>query len=519
MHAITKRLALVLAAFLLCPVPDGGAAEPARPNVLVIVVDDMNDWTGFAGGQGVTPNLDRLAARGLVFPSMQAPATFCTPSRTAFLTGVHPATSGHYRNQPALFGMPEIATLPAHFASAGYKVLGAGKVFHHMRGYLDRRGYAEYYAWNPANKEKGWPLLPWVPPAPTPKRPASAIPTYTGTPEFDFAALDDAVEDRMADSIDAKWAAEQVGRAHDRPFMMTIGFYAPHKPNYVPKKYFDLYPLEKIKPPHVPVNDLDDLPGDPHVKPLCCVSPVKSPLNSGAWPIHKEIVDHGDWRVAIQGYLAAMSYADAQIGRVLDALNAGPNRDNTIVVFLSDNGYHLGEKEKWAKHSLWQRTTGVPFIMAGPGIRVGRYDGVASLLDIYPTLLSLAHVTAPAHPLDGQDLVPVLSNPAKPMDRQVLIAGNEGEFAVVTDRWRYIRYLDGGEELYDRHADPNEWVNLAGDPARRKLMDGLARLIPANPAKSKPDVELGQVKLVVDGQDFHWEAVQEGEIRASDTSD
>lgn len=507
---IGRRLiaGLLALAATVASAPAWAAKQDPRPNFLVIIVDDMNDWAGFMGGQAITPNLDRAAAAGMVFGRAQAAATFCTPSRSALMTGAAPARSGNYRNQPALATTPQLLSFVDVLARHGYEGFGTGKVFHHTAGYLDRRGYAQWFLWNPENEGKGWALLPWGKGSPAPKRPASQIPVYSGWNEFDYAALPDADEPRMADSIAAGWASEVLARPHDKPFVMTFGTYAPHKPNYVPKRYFDLYANRKIVLPIVPPDDLADLPGDPHKAPLCCVSPVKSPLGSGAWPFHAELLAHHDWENAVRAYLASISYADAQIGRVLDALNRGPNRDNTIILFMSDNGYHLGEKDKWAKHSLWQRTTNVPFFVSGPGVRRGRYDGAVSLLDVMPTVLKGAGVALPTW-LDGRSLWPVLGGRAQPLGRRVVTAGNRGEWAVTDGRYRYIRYRNGGEELYDLSIDSHEWTNLADDRRMRGVRNRLARAIPARPSPERPSPEMGTLKLVIQGKTFHWEPANE----------
>lgn len=495
------RMAWLAAAIL--PVAPVDAAARSRPNIVVIVTDDLNDWVGFMGGQAITPNLDKAAASGMVFTAMQAAATFCTPSRSALMTGIAPGRSGNYRNQPAQATTPRLHSFVDLLSRGGYETFGTGKVFHHSAGYLDRRGFDEWFLWNPVNKTRGWALAPWGQGAPTPKRPASAIPGYTGWSEFDYAALPNEDEPRMADTIAADWASEVVSRKHARPFLLTFGTYAPHKPNFVPRRYFDLYQDRVIAPPVTPAGDLDDLPGDPHQKPLCCVSPVKPTIGSGAWPAHREILRHGDWTNAIRGYLAAASYADAQIGKLLAALSQGPNAQNTVIVFLSDNGYHLGEKDKWAKHSLWQRTTNVPFFIAGAGVIPGRFEGPTSLLDVMPTILRLAGVRA-RQKLDGRDLGPILAGHRPKPGRLVVTAGNRGEWAVTDGRYRLIRYAGGGEELYDLARDPHEWNNLAKVAATRTTKLRLDRAIPRQVAAEGPSPEMGQLRLVTQGEQFHW---------------
>lgn len=513
-----KFLALI-GCLLIWVTPAVAKEEAKAPNIVFLYVDDMNDWVGYLGGQGITPNLDKLARRGVVFTSMQVPATFCTPSRTATMTGRHPTSSGDYRNQPFTFTNPDETSLNDWFGRHGYDVYGTGKVYHHMPGYLDRRGFREYFHWNPDQKAKGWGLRPWAKPAPAPVRPVTDIPDLTGWDEFDIAALPNEDEDRMADTIGAKWAAGVVSRKHDRPFMLMFGTFAPHKPNFVPKRYFDLYKDRTVFPPPILAGDIGDLPGDIHNKPLCCSNPRYPKAGTGAWPSHEIIVENGLWETALRGYLASVSYADAQLGRVLDALEQGPNAHDTVVVFLSDNGYHLGEKDKWAKHSLWQRTTNVPFIIAGPGVPSGKTTStVASTLDIFPTLTRMAGVQSPAN-LDGTDLASILRHPERSSGRKILISGNEGEYAVVTDKWRYIRYGFGGEELYKTRSDRNEWHNLISTRKGRRVADKLAAAVPLHPAKSGKDSQQGEIRLVIDGQDYHWAELVPGEPIPTSTED
>lgn len=271
----------------------------------------------------------------------------------------------------------------------------------------------------------------------------------------------------MADTQRANWAVRQLQKKHQKPFFLGIGFYAPHYPNYCPQKYFDLYDPKQIKPPPIKADDLENLP------------PKIQKIRTNRARIHKKLESLNAVDDAIHGYLACISYADAMIGRVLDALEASPHADNTLVVLWSDHGYHHGEKGHWGKHTLWERTSNVPFIWAGPGVAKGkRTDATVSLIDIYPTLAELCRLPQPHQKLEGTSIAATLAAPAEAQDRSVFLPYMDPEeFAVINRDWRYIRYRDG-EELYDLNTDPHEWHNLADQPKYRAIKAQLAAIAP-----------------------------------------
>ena len=504
-----QHLILVPAAAML-PVGIAAAASPKaasdlparRPNVLMISVDDCNVSLGGAFGcsQAVTPNLDRLMASGLSFTNCQTAASFSTPSRTALLTGMAPWNSGCYENQPHLFNIPDRTTLDELFKKNGYATFGGGKVYHHMPGYVNLDGFDEYYIWNPEHKKKGWPYQVWndskALPGPMPLGELGKA-VYEN---FDVFALPDSVEQYMGDTMTAEWAAEVLGREHSDPFFLAVGLYAPHKANYCPQKYFDLHPLSEIDLSGFRLDEdyfqTDSVPDE-------VVKFYKGRINKQH--VNGILTVEDGWKKAVQGYLACCSYADAQIGKVLSALANSPYADNTIVIFWSDNGYHLGEKQLWAKHTSYKQTTNVPMVWSGPGIRKDKvYRGMVSLMDIFPTLMDLCGLEGDSEPMDGQSISGILHTLKGDMQRSVVMALQTRGFCVLTRKWHYNYYTEtGAEELFDRENDPIEYHNLAADPTYTTVIKRLKKSIPAHPAAPGASPNAG-CKLVCEGESFHW---------------
>lgn len=456
----------------------GGTARAAeRLNVLFLSVDDMNDWVGCLNGYpGVeTPNIDRLARRGVLFSDAHCAAPLCNPSRTALLTGKSPASTGIYNNEqwwrPAL---PDVVTLPQYFMRHGYHVAGAGKVFHHVAGFNPPDQWHEFRLQvfdDPWYRRTEW--YPWVKKIPAPPgHPFNGLRDFPG--EFDWGVLP-IPEAEYGDMAAVQWAEQFLARRQDKPFFLAVGLWHPHIPLFAPRTYFDRYPDSKVRLPEVPEDDLSDIPT------------VGQKLAAFRRAEHERILREGKWEEAVQAYLACISFADAMVGRVVEALDRSPHARNTLVVFWSDNGWHLGEKKHWHKSTLWQRSTHVPMIIAGPGMRAtgqARRQPV-NLLDLYPTLVELCRLP-PKEDLEGESLVPLLRDP-RAKHRPPLTTYLPGNHAVVTERWRYIRYHDGGEELYDRVEDPHEWRNLASEARYANLKQELARHIPAASAPPAPE--------------------------------
>ena len=463
--------------FLAASLPTMAVGAPRRPNVFIICVDDMNDWVGCLNGYpGVrTPQIDRLARSGVLFSDTHCASPLCNPSRTALFTGLGPATSGIYNNdhywRPAL---PGVVTMPEYFKQSGYYVAGAGKVFHHVAGFNPPDQWDEFQLQvfdDPWYRRTEW--YPWVKKIPAPPgHPFNGLKDFPG--EFDWGVLP-RPEREYGDMAAVEWAEKFLARRLEKPFFAAVGLWHPHIPLFAPKEYFDLYPDKAVRLPEIREDDLDDIPA------------VGQQLAAVRRAEHERIVREGKWREAIHAYLAAISFADAMVGRLVAALDRSPHAADTILVFWSDNGWHLGEKLHWHKSTLWQRSTHVPMILRTPGARaVGRpRTQPVSLLDLYPTLLELCDL--PAKPeLEGASLAPLLKEPGATR-RPAVITYLPGNHAVCTRQWRYIRYRDGGEELYDRNADRHEFRNLAGLPQHAELKRELARWLPRTSAPPKPD--------------------------------
>jgi len=443
-------------------IPVNGAENirTTAKNVLFISIDDLNDWVGCLGGHPdvQTPNIDRLAERGVLFTNAHCSAPVCNPSRTSLMTGILPSNSGIYTNKEESFRISPVLnsaeTIPQSFMKNGYRVVGGGKIFHHS----DPASWQEYYP--SFEKQTTGDARP-------PNAPLNGIPNCKN---FDWGPLpEDITDEKMGDWNVASWAVDELGKEHDSPFFLGVGIYKPHLPWYVPQKYFDMYPLETITLPIVNDNDLDDVP------PLGKDRAYTGVKGSD----HDTVLQYDQWRQAVQGYLACISFADAQVGRVLDALDQSPYADDTAIVLWSDHGWHLGEKLHWRKFTPWEEATHNPLIMVAPGVTTpgSRCSRAVSLLDIYPTLMHLFGFDPPGN-LDGQNLASLLSNPEAERLRPVLTTVGKNNHALRSERWRYIRYEDGTEELYDHENDDLEWHNLADDPAYADIKIELANWLP-----------------------------------------
>ena len=445
----------------------GGAAE-TRPNVLLIAIDDMNDWVGCLGGHPNThtPNIDRLAKRGTLFTNAHCQAPICNPSRTSIMYGLRPSTSGVYKNAPKPWTVAELnnhVTMPRWFARNGYFTATAGKLYH---GSGLPNGDFDLVGPRPGQRLK------------LDRQIRQDLPNRTSK-LWDFGPQDHD-ETLFQDHIDASWAIEQLQQKYDQPLFLTVGFYRPHVPFYAPTRIFKNHLLADTTLPSVKLNDRNDLP-----------QVATTVTHNSAPPAHSWFVEHNAWKPAVQAYLACIQWTDEQVGRLLDALDQSPHADNTIVVLYSDHGFHLGEKQRWTKFSLWERSTHVPFIIDAPGLPGGQNcSRPTELLSVYPTLAELCELPANSD-VEGRSLLPLLKNQHAAWPHLALTTHGLNNHAVRADRYRYIRYHDGAEELYDMQHDPNEWANLVSDNIsveHRMIIKGLASRLPkvnVRPAKAR----------------------------------
>jgi arylsulfatase A-like enzyme len=436
------------------PRPSGATQARGRPNVLLIAVDDLNHWVRHLGRnkQVVTPNIDRLASRGVSFANAYAAAPACNPSRAALLSGRRPSTTGIYDNdtdwRPAI---PRHQTLVTYFRANGYYTAGVGKIYHER---FERRE-----EWDDYGSERS--------------STCNLLNPTDGVGGIKFSPVDCA-DDAIADYSIASYAIEQLARKHDKPFFLSVGFHKPHMPWNVPKKYFDSYPLDAIELPPYREDDLNDIPpaGARMARGPGSSSPDK-PSD------HEAMQRARRWKEAVQAYLAAISYADMNVGRLLDALDASAYRDDTIVVLFGDHGWSLGEKHHWRKFALWEEPTRTPLVWVAPGVtKAGAVSRrTVDLMSIYPTLAALCGLPVPAH-VEGASIRKLLAEPEGGWERPALTTHGYRNHAVRTERWRYIRYADGGEELYDEPVDPYEWTNLARGRDHDRVKAELAALLP-----------------------------------------
>ena len=448
----SRRLLSAAIAALACCLGPAAMASDQRPNVLFIAVDDLNDWIGCMGGhpQTQTPNLDRLAKQGVLFTNAYCAAPACNPSRCALLNGIRPYTSGVYLNpQPWRPVLPDAVTLPQHFMAHGYDVRGGGKIFHGR--YEDKASWHEWFDSGP------------TPPLSQQERKNP----HSRAGGIVWGNLHDTPDSEMLDYRMASWAVDYLQQKQKKPFFLAVGFKRPHMPWQAPGKYYDKFPLEQIVLPNVPDDDLDDVP----------TAGVKMAKPNGD---HAKVLATGNWKYAVQGYLATINFLDGQLGRVLDALEKSPYRDNTIICLWSDHGWHLGEKKHWRKFALWEEATRAPMMWAGPGVTTqgSVCHRPVDFMNIYPTLADLCDLPVGDH-LAGVSLRPLLADVDAAWDLPAITTHGRGNHAVRNGKWRYIRYADGSEELYDRTSDPNEWTNLAGDAKFRNVKQELAAFLPA----------------------------------------
>lgn len=462
----------------------GPAVAADRPNVLFVAIDDLNDWVGPLRGhpQAKTPHMDRLAARGTVFTNAHCQAPLCNPSRASVLTGLRPSTTGVYALAPwfrTAKGFEKAETLFQFFRRHGYRTLTCGKIFHDAYPpKADRMSGAEVDVWG---HHGGWTARPKT----------KFVKTPDPNPLVDWGVFPPH-DEQQDDWKIADWAIDQLRTPPPEPFFLAVGFRHPHVPCYASQKWFDLYPAAVTRLPPVKDDDRADLPK------FASYLHWSLPEPRLAW-----LKEANEWKSLVRAYLASISFVDSQVGRVIDALSESGLKKNTVVVLWSDHGWHLGEKGITGKNTLWECSTRVPLIFAGPGITPGATCGrAAELLDIYPTLAELAGLPA-KEGIEGHSLVPQLRNPQAERRWPAITTHNQNNHSVRTEGWRYIRYADGSEELYDREKDPNEWTNLANDSKYVGTKRELAAWLPKVNAKAVPG-SAHRLLEVIDGK-VYWE--------------
>jgi len=447
-------------------------AAEKKNDVVFIVIDDLNDWVGVLGGhpQSKTPNIDALASRGVLFSNAHCNAPTCNPSRKSFLTGLYPKSTGSYFNggekkgRPTYFGDmamsgPTSKSAPKsylymhqHFKKEGFRVVSGGKVAHgKIAGFVGEETLDAFA--NRKDKEFGWEAVGYV----------SDRRNILGQPGASLQK-----DSQTGDYKIAHWAVDQWNTVTDEPLMMTVGIFRPHTPLTVPKAYFDKFPLESIQLPKLPdFDDMEDLPE--YAKGVARYMNFEIPFDPRS--IHEEILHRGgdEWKYMVQSYLACINYADTQVGYLLEALKKNPRGRETTVILAGDHGWQLGEKGHWCKSALWNDSTHVTYIVSAPGIaEPGTVSNQPiSLVDTYPTMCDLAGIPKPDH-LDGESLVTLLKDPSAKRDAAFISYGPENT-AMQTERYRYIRYEDGSEELYDHKKDPHEWTNQCDNPEFSEL--------------------------------------------------
>jgi arylsulfatase A-like enzyme len=464
-HRFTNIVSLLVLFFASATV---SAAAEKPMNVLLLISDDLNSWLlenpERYAGKVIAPNLKAMAASGVSFKYAYTAAPVCSPSRTAFFSGVAPWKSGIYNNAQTInkseaLNQEAVLSLAGLFKKGGYNTFGYGKITH---------GWDQKEHWDHKVGHKRDPAPPGAP-----------LAGLSGG-EQDWGPIHLA-EEKMNDTSGADRTIAVLERQHDKPFFLAYGLFNPHMPWYVPKKYFDMYPLDQIVLPELKEGDLDDLP------------PLARAVSDGPGSFADKVFKSGKHKEAVQAYLATTTYVDTQIGRVLDALEKSPYKDNTIVVFLTDHGLHLGEKLHWQKTTLWEEGTHTLLMFRVPGVTKsgGVSERFVSLMDIYPTLAELCRLTPPAY-IDRRSLVPLLKDPKAPWESTAITGlcdKRRTDLAYVSIRHelgRYTRYGSDQEEFYDTTKDPHEWTNQIENPEYADTVKKLRALVPGFEEAAKP---------------------------------
>ncbi len=476
---IYKRILLLFlcTAALLCGLPgvnnySVASTQAQKFNVLFIISDDLCPTLGAYGNMIVkTPNIDKLATQGVRFDRAYAQYPLCNPSRSSFLTGKYPTQTSILDNEYYFRALhPELVSITQHFKANGYATLRAGKVFH--------GGIDDTDSWTEGGEKRNFTGA---------KRPPSNPEGAERVSQSDRIVELNGEGESNGDYRDATRAIEYLEKYKDQPFFLAFGPSKPHSPPTAPKKFFDLYDASKIPLP----SDFANRPAAPEGFPEISIARRNTDLFIGRDASEEQA------REMIRAYYASVSFMDAQVGRVLEALDRLKLREKTIVVFFGDHGYHLGEKGKWSKaYSLFDIAIRVPLIISMPNGKPGVSPRTVGLLDLYPTLVEFCHLPQPYQApakLEGNSLIPLLRNPNARWDHPALslvqYGGKIGR-SVRTERWHYVQWEEGklGEMLLDTQKDPYEMKNLAGDPSYAKVVGEMRKLLKQIPPMSSPYV-------------------------------
>lgn len=435
-----------------------------KSNVLFLIIDDLNDWVSVSNKfPGVkTPNIDRLAKKGTYFSKAYSQSPLCGPSRASFLSGLLPSKTGVYLQmkdedlKKHFDKQFKIDFLPNYFSKNGYKTMGVGKIFHNGPG-VD--AFDEY-----GGKFEAY--------GPSPEKRINYDPAWFGQKgtQTDWGAFPDN-DSQMPDYKSAAWAVQQLKKNHDIPFFMAVGFIRPHVPWHVPQKWFDQVKMNQIQTPPYLKTDMDDIS-----------EMGRAITHAPEMPTTEWAIDKNNWKEIVQAYIACILFVDAQLGKVLDALDQSAYKKNTYVVLISDHGYHLGEKNRFAKHSLWERSAHVPMMISGPGLQQNKINNnPVGLIDLYPTLIDLCGLPNNTQN-DGRSLTPLLKNKTKKWDYPVFAFYGADNVSVYKRKYHYIRYEDSSEEFYNLCKDPNEWNNQALKLKGSSLLNSYQKLVPEKTA-------------------------------------
>ena len=463
---INLLISLLFLIMVSCQNKQNIQSDNQRPNVLFIAVDDLNDWLGCMKGHPntKTPNMDQLASEGVLFTNAHCQAPLCGPSRASLMTGLRPSTTGIYgmiddnKIRSDNEATSDIIFLPEYFQNEGYYTMGIGKLFHHHApdGLFDESG----------GRVSGFGPVPdhrfvWDGLAPENQEIYGRTSTDWGAyPSYDSL---------MPDYQSVQWAKERLKRDYDdQPFFLAVGFLRPHVPFYVPEKWFDMHPVEELQMPPYKPDDLEDVPAIAREK----INDLPM-MPSTEWAI-----ETGRWADIVQAYLACVSFVDHQVGELIKALEESKYADNTVIVLWSDHGYRLGEKGTFAKHCLWQEATNAPLIFSAPNLPKGKVvNDPVEMLSIYPTLLALCDLPAYQRN-EGINLVPLMTGEHQDQQHKAITTFGMNNHTVKANNFRYIRYEDNTEELYDHEKDPGEWNNIAENEEYGTIKQGLIQLLP-----------------------------------------